>query len=220
MAVELGDAGALGEQDRHCPPERRRGEQRDQALDDRVQIAAGGAGVGRGGVRFGEAARRRHHEVDLARVAAVDRGLADPGTRGDAFHGEPVEATLREEVDRGLENRLVGLGAAGRPRRRASASVVAVTSASYRYRPPPASGVERPREAGQTLPASALGFLGADVLFTSTSGQPHHCDDGTHQRRTRADEDADLQPVHERTLGGGRQGPVWTGGRRGQRRTE
>ena len=75
-----------------------------------------------------ERARGRDHEVDLARVAPVDRGLPDVRARGDAFDGEPVETTLGEEVDGGFEDRLVGLGAARAARAARFGSAVVVTS--------------------------------------------------------------------------------------------
>ena len=89
-----------------------------EVLDDGVhvgeQVVAHAALVGHGD-------RRRHHpqrvedERFLGVPPAVDRRLADTGPLGEQVHRQPGDADLGEQLERGREDRLVGIGPAGRP---------------------------------------------------------------------------------------------------------
>ena len=140
LGVGLGELVAAGLRRQHHrdrPPDRR-------ALEHREVAARHARGGRRGATRALGRRRallgpleRRHHQVELRGVAAVDRGLGDAGAGRDPLDRQAVVAELAELVERGVEDRVVGLGAAG-PARRVPAS--AVTSAR-----PPASGAPRPR---------------------------------------------------------------------------
>jgi hypothetical protein len=84
-------------------------------LEHRDQVIADGLAL-RLGQRPLERGERRDQQVFLARPAPVERGLADPGPGGDVLAAHAVDAALADGLDGRLEQRLLGLLAAGAPR--------------------------------------------------------------------------------------------------------
>ena len=98
----------------------------------RMLPVSGGASI-----RLREAPRRGDHEVDLARIAAVDRRLPDACPCGNPFDGERLEPRLGEDLDRGARGSLRRLrGCAAGPGARGWADADRHRPASTGRRPP------------------------------------------------------------------------------------
>ena len=115
--AELRVVAALGGQARVHRRERR-GEEALQVLrQHRLEVACERARVDV--LEGGQLAEGLDHERQLRGPAPVDRGLADAGALRDALDGERREADLGEQLERGVEDGLVGDLAARAGRRSA-----------------------------------------------------------------------------------------------------
>ena len=101
----------LAEQQRVLPGPPRVGRVLRHHGDEGDQVIAGGpaAGVGQ---RALQRAQRGQEEVLLVVPAPVDRGLADAGPGGDLLDAQAVGALLSEQLQGGLDDRLLGALAA------------------------------------------------------------------------------------------------------------
>ena len=91
----------------------------DHGVQDAREVGAHVAGVGQVVVDARADAHGIDDELGLVLVAAVDRGLADARSRGDAFDAEAGVAVLDELVERGVADRFVAGWIAPPPRARA-----------------------------------------------------------------------------------------------------
>ena len=84
----------------------------DQRRDARPQVgggARGDQGVHPGGAALEPAVGDLVEQRDLALDVAVDRADGEPGALGDLGHRQVVEATVLQELLRGVQERLQGL---------------------------------------------------------------------------------------------------------------
>ena len=110
--TEFGIADPVGHHRADALPEHGIGDELAQVVQRRLHVAAQGARVGFRRGRLRQPEDRRRDELELRRVAAVDRRLADAGTRGDGVDTHPVETVLGVLLHRGAQDLLVALGAA------------------------------------------------------------------------------------------------------------
>jgi alkanesulfonate monooxygenase SsuD/methylene tetrahydromethanopterin reductase-like flavin-dependent oxidoreductase (luciferase family) len=205
---------SLAEQQRIASRLPRVGLVRAHHLDHGEQVVAN-AHAGRLGERRLQRAERGEQQLFLVRPAAVDGRLADPGPGGDGLDAYPVEALLGEQVERGLDDRALGLlatrpagpaaGFGRRPGFRLSAGPLIEDHGLHVRSSLSISGVEHvlfhygqlglvrvPRDLGRRL---------------GLAGHPAQDHEPAGQREDRRDQRGDVHRVHERVVRGPQQRP-------------
>ena len=107
-----GVGGEVGDEPLHDAAHDRRAEDGDGGVDEADELGARVAEVRGGDDLLDHVDQHGERELVLAAPAAVDGRLRDSGPRRDALDGEIPDAAFGEELTRGVEDRLVGAGAA------------------------------------------------------------------------------------------------------------